>query len=66
MVSEVYVELSKSDMNVYIRILLSVLGKSEEIIREIEHDGDEHIWIVFITYVVVNYVLSIRSSPAQT
>ena len=52
----------KPNIAMSICLLLSVLAKAEEKIRDVEHGGDDHIWIVFVTYVVVSYVLSLRGN----
>ena len=52
----------KPNMDISIRLLLIVLAKAEENIRDVEHDRDEYIWIIFVTYVAVSYVLSLRGN----
>jgi len=41
-------------------LLLVLIRKAEEEILSAENEDDKHLWIVFVTYVVVTYVISLR------
>ena len=52
----------KPNMVLSIPLLLYLIASTEEISEEISDKEETHIWIVFVTYAVVSYIISLRGN----
>ena len=49
-------------MDLSIPLILQLIVSTEERIKEISDKEETYMWIVFVTYVVVSYVISLRGN----
>ena len=52
----------KPNMDLSIPLILQLIVSTEERIKEISDKEETYMWIVFVTYVVVSYVISLRGN----
>ena len=55
-------QLWKPNRACSIKLLLKIISASDQRILEEESDHERHRWIVFSSYIVITYVLSLRGS----
>ena len=53
-------QITKSNLAMSTKLLLALIDFTESKIDQAENEEDLHLWVVFLTYMVISYTISLR------